>query len=70
MEISHHVSCWAVLDAHFTIGNSIGDKVAYDIDMPGALAAGSPVIVFKLDGAFVVLVTDVVQKVSAPDHLR
>ena len=67
----------AILDAHFAIGDPIGDKVVSDVDMHSALAAGSPAIVFKLDGALVVLVTyDVLdifllgfQEVSVPDRL-
>ena len=47
VDISYHVSNWAILNAHFVIDNSIGDKVVSDIDMPGALAAGSPVQLFS-----------------------
>ena len=77
MEISHHVSSRAVFVAHFTIGNSIGNKVVPDVDMPDTLAAGPPAVVFEFDGTLIVLVTDVVlnlfllgfQEVSAPNHL-
>ena len=57
MEISHHVSSRAVFDAHFIVGDSIGNKVVSDVDMPGTLAAGPPAVVFEFDGTLIVLVT-------------
>ena len=60
MEISYHVSGWAVFDAHFAIGNYIDDKIVSDIDIPGMLAAGSLAVVFEFDGTIVVLVTDII----------
>jgi len=76
VEISYCVSGWEVFDAHFAIGDSIGE-VASDIDMPGTLATGLPAVVFEFDHTLVVLVTDIIlnlfllgfQEVLAPNHL-
>ena len=60
MEISHHVSSRAIFNAHFTIGDSIGNKVVLNVYMPGTLAAGPPTIVFEFDGTLIVVLVTVV----------
>ena len=77
MEISHHVTSGAVLDAHFAIGYSVCNKVVSYADVSGAFTARSLPIFFEFHRVIVVLVTDVVlnlfllglQEVPASNHL-
>ena len=76
-EVGDHISGGTILDGYFFGCNSISHEKISDVNMSGPFAAGTLTVLFKKDGALIVLVDNVLRRVvtlcgeeiPSPQHL-